>query len=77
MELFDSKHWKIQKQFRPNITDSMILFAIINSNQIRDEYWEDALNAIARIPPSGRLLKVVYKKISKEKLKIITAIWLD
>jgi len=77
MELVYSKHWKIQKQFRPDITDEAIVYAITNSDELRDKYWIDALNGITRVPPSGRILKVVYKRISKDKIKIITAIWLD
>jgi len=54
----------------------MIEYAIKNSNILKDKYWEDALNAISRIPPSGRILKVIYKK-EKDNIKIITAFWLD
>ncbi|MFH1365517.1 MAG: hypothetical protein ABIH28_02960 [archaeon] len=54
----------------------MIEYAISNSNELNDKLWEDALNVICRIPPSGRILKVVYKK-EKSKNKIITAFWLD
>lgn len=77
MELTPSKHWKIQRKFRPDITDEAILYAITNSDELKDKYWPDVLNAIARIPPSGRILKVIYKRISSDKLKIITAFWLD
>ncbi len=54
----------------------MIEYALNNSNELKDKYWEDALNAISRIPPSGRILKVVYRK-EQSKIKIITAFWLD
>ncbi len=54
----------------------MIEYAIINSNELKDKYWDDALNAISRIPPSGRILKAVYRK-EKSKIKIITCYWLD
>lgn len=77
MELTSSNHWKMQRKFRPNITDEMIIYAVMNSDELRDKYWPDALNAISRIPPSGRILKVVYKRISIGKVKIITAFWLD
>lgn len=77
MELVESYHWKRKRLKRKDITDEFILYAIQNSNELRDKYWEDALNTITRIPPSGRLLKVVYKRISKDKVKIITAFWLD
>ena len=71
-----SKHWAKKKKYRKDITDDMIEYAISNSNELKDKYWEDALNAISRIPPSGRILKVIYKK-EKSKIKIITAFWLD
>ena len=35
------------------------------------------LYAIARVPPAGRLLEVVYKKLARDKIKLITAYWLD
>lgn len=76
MELKESEHWKKKKKYRKDISDDAIEYAIMNSNELKDKYWEDALNAISRIPPSGRILKVVYKK-SKDKIKIITAFWLD
>ena len=76
MEFIESEHWKRKRKRRKDITDDMIEYGIKNSNELKDKYWEDALNAISRIPPSGRILKVVYKK-EKSKLKIITAFWLD
>lgn len=59
------------------VTDALIEHVIIKSKIFRDRYHEDALNAIYRIPTSGRLLKVVYKRLSKDKVKIITAFWMD
>ena len=76
MDLLDSEHWKRKRKYRKDITNDLIEYAIRNSNQLRDKYWEDALNSICRIPPSGRILKVVYKK-EKNRIKIITAFWLD
>ena len=76
MELAYSEHWKRKLNYRKDITDYMIEYAIINSNEHKDKYWEDALNAISRIPPSGRILKVIYKR-EKSKYKIISAFWLD
>lgn len=75
-----SKHWIKQKRFRPEITDDVIEFCIINSNKLNDKKWENAYNAIARIPPSGRILKVVYRELyegESKTIKIITAFWLD
>jgi len=76
MSVIDSEHWKRKRKYRKDITDDSIEYAIKNSNELKDKHWEDALNAICRIPPSGRILKVVYKK-EKSKTKIITAFWLD
>ncbi len=72
-----SKHW-IRKRLkkRKDITDDIIEYALSNSNELRDKDWEDAFNKISRIPPSGRTLKVVYKK-SNGKIFIVTAYWLD
>ena len=77
MDIIYSDHWcKKHAKKRKDITEDMIEFALKNSRESGDKYWEDAFNAISRIPPSGRILKVVYKK-SKEKVFIITAYWLD
>ena len=37
----------------------LIEYAVNNSNMLTDQYWENALNAICRVPPSGRILKVI------------------
>lgn len=76
MEFAESEHWKRKRKHRKGISEDMIEYAIQNSNELKDKYWEDALNAICRIPPSGRILKVVYRR-EKNKIKIITAFWLD
>lgn len=77
MEIEYSKHW-LKKHFkkRKDISDDAIEYALLNSQELRDKDWEDAFNAISRIPSSGRTLKAVYKK-SKGKVFIITAYWLD
>ncbi len=54
----------------------MIEYALNNSKILNDRHWEDTLNAMSKIPPSGRTLKVVYKKI-ENKIFVITAYWLD
>jgi hypothetical protein len=77
MELEASKHWERKRKYRKDITDDLIEYAIMNSSELSDKFWPDALNAICRIPPSGRILKVVYKKIGRKKIKIITTYWLD
>jgi len=77
MELEYSQHWlKKHIKKKKDITEDAIEFAIKNSRELKDKYWKEAYNAISRIPPSGRILKVVYKKL-KGKVFIITAYWLD
>lgn len=76
MSITDSEHWKRKRKYRKDITDDSIEYAIKNSNELKDKLWKDALNAICRIPPSGRILKVIYRK-EQSKIKIITAFWLD
>jgi len=77
MEIAYSKHWyRKHARKRKDITHDMIEFALHNSTELRDRNWKDAFNAISRIPPSGRILKVVYTK-SNTKIFIITAYWLD
>ena len=76
MKLIYSYHWIKQKKYRPEITDDIIEICINNSKKLKDRIWEEAYNAICKIPPSGRTLKVVYKERGKS-IKIITAYWLD
>ena len=77
MEIEYSKHW-LRKHLKKkkDITNDIIEFALKNSRESKDKYWKDAFNAISKIPPSGRILKVVYKR-SKEKIFIVTTYWLD
>ncbi len=76
MSIEHSPYWSKKRKKRPDITDDIIEYCINNSNKLKDKYWEDVWNAISRIPPSGRLLKVVYKTKGKT-IKIVTAYWLD
>jgi len=77
MRIEYSKHWlKKHNKKRKDITEDMIEYALNNSRILNDKYWKDALNAISRIPPSGRILKVIYKK-TENKIFVITAYWLD
>ena len=77
MEIVYSRHWLKKKlKKRKDISNDIIEYAISNSDELKDKDWKDALNAISRIPPSGRTLKVVYKRL-KGKVFIITAYWLD
>ena len=72
-----SFHWKKQKKYRPEITDDLIEICIQNSEKFKDRVWLGAFNAIAKIPPSGRILKVVYRDKGENIKSIITAYWLD
>ena len=77
MQVVYSNHWKKkQKTKKKDITDDMIEYAISSSQPSRDKHWDNVLNAIAIIPPSGRILKVVYK-ITEQKKFVLTAFWLD
>jgi hypothetical protein len=76
MQLVYSKHWLKKKKYKRTIIQSDIEYAILNSNILKDKRWEGALNAICRVPPSGRILKVVYKRKGKV-YKVLTAYWLD
>lgn len=77
MQFVESNHWKQKKKYRPDISEYMMEYAIQNSDELHDKHWDDASNAICRIPPMGRMLKIVYKRIGKQQIKIITAYWLD
>ncbi|MEK6955518.1 MAG: DUF4258 domain-containing protein [Nanoarchaeota archaeon] len=70
-----SFHYIKSKKYRPDIDDYSVEYCIINSNVIKDRLWDDVLNAITIIPPSNRMLKVVYK-IKGKHIKILTAYWL-
>mgnify|MGYP001619430865 CR=1 len=71
-----SKHWEKKKAYRKDISNENIDFTIQSSFIFRDRRWKDAYNAIGRVPPMGRKLKVVYKR-EGGNIKIITAFWLD
>ncbi len=75
MPFIYSKHWMQKRKYRPEITDDIIEYCIQNSEILKDKRWPDAFNAITRVPPSGRILKAVYKK--GKTIKILTAYWLD
>ena len=50
MKLVYSYHWKKQKKYRPEITDDVIEICLNNSKKLKDRIWEDAYNAIFKIP---------------------------
>ena len=76
MKLVYSEHWMLKRQYRADITDWLIEYVIQNSNQLPDRRWEDVLNAIC-VVQNGRALKVVYRIIGRDAIKIITAFWLN
>jgi len=78
MKIVHTDYW-IKKRFlkRKDITDDLIEYALQYSMIIKDRNYEERFNAIHRIPPNGRTLKVVYEWVEKGKIKIITAYWLD
>lgn len=77
MKIEYSIHWRNKKdKKKKDISDDIIEYALRNSEILKDRRWDDVFNAIARIPLSGRTLKVVYKK-ENQKIFIITAYWLD
>ena len=77
MDLILSKHWlKKREKKRKDISKDTIEFAITNSKEMKDKYWEGVFNVVCKVPPSGRMLKVVYKK-ADQKVFIVTAYWLN
>jgi len=77
MSLEASAHWKHKRRFRPDISEDMIMTVIIRGKTTRDPHWAGTLNSIARIPPPGRTLKVVYRILDPKRYRIIAAYWLD
>ena len=76
MQFEYSLHWMRKKKYRVDISEDIIEYCIQNSDRFKDRYFEDTWNAILRVPPSGRVLKVVYKTKAKT-IKILTAYWLE
>ena len=77
MKIIYSEHWiKKQKSKKKDITNDVIEFTMKDSEILKDISWKDAFNAISKVPPSGRTLKVVYKKLN-QKVFIITAYWMN
>lgn len=55
----------------------MLEFAIMKGEIDSDRRWGNAYNAIARVPTSGRTLKVVFRRVGSKNYKVITTYWLD
>jgi len=77
MRIDYSDYWKKKRKFRSEIADDLIEYAIQNSKILKDRKWKELFNAIARIPSTGRLLKVVYRRKGKNNIEAITAYWPD
>ncbi len=77
MEIIETSHWVKKNIFRQDIELYMVEFALMNSNFQKDKNDPALLNAIARIPQNGKILKVVFKFIGKDRVKLITAYYLD
>ena len=77
MEVVESKHWRNKKRFRKNIEPYMIKAVIRNGLLLRDRLHLNVLNAMAVVPQTGKTLKVVFRKIGRDKVKLITAYYLD
>lgn len=76
MRFVYSDHWTKKKRRRKEITDDVLEYAMTHSPIIRDRRHAGVWNAIARIPPSGRKVKVAYRRTA-QGWKIITAYWMD
>jgi len=77
LEIVESFHWQKKKKYRKNIEEYMIEHAIINSEHKKDLHHKNAVNATAKIPQTGKTLKVVFRKIGEQKIKLITAFYID
>ena len=71
-----SDHWIKKKKYRDTITESDIEYSMLKSPIIKDKRWKNVFNAISKVPPSGRTLKVVYKR-KGNVYKRLTTYWLD
>ena len=77
MRIIHSLHWREKRKDRKNITDDLIEYCILHSKVIRDKHWDDAFNALLRMPQTGRVLKVVYVWTKKGNVSVITAFWIN
>ena len=76
MPIESAPYWSRKRRRRPDISDDIIEYCITVSEKQRDRTWKGVWNAIERIPPSGRILKVVYRTEGKT-IKVITAYWIE
>jgi hypothetical protein len=76
MKIELSNHLGIHKLVRVGVNEEVIKHCIEHSRVLKDDMWNGALKAMARVPPTGLTLKVVYRQES-ETIKVITAYLLD
>ncbi|MBU0662530.1 MAG: hypothetical protein ABH854_00440 [Candidatus Diapherotrites archaeon] len=78
MEIIESHHWKLKRPFRKDIENYMLSYAVSNcKNPQTDKHHKNALDAVCRIPQTGKILKVVFRRLGKDSIKLITAYYLD
>ena len=77
MSLEFSKHWKRKRQYRPDISDKILLVVITRGHKSKDAYWSGIMNSTLQVLQSDRRLKVVYRVLGRRKYRIITAFWID
>ena len=77
MQIEHTNYWERKRRFRPEITDDFIEYAVQNSDILKDRNWEELFNAIARVPTTGRKLKVAYRRKGKNNIEVVTSCWLD
>ena len=77
MKIRYSEHWARKRGLRRELSDDVLTFAIENSQPLSDRDHEGLLNAICRIPPVGRKIKVVYRRTGKGEVHLITAYWME
>ena len=77
MQIMESLHWRKKKKFRKDIENYMIEYAVNSGKIEKDRLHKNALNSICIIPQTGKRLKVVFRKIGKESIKLITAYYLE
>ncbi len=65
MQIWHTEYWSKKKEFRPDISDDFIEYAIQHSDTLNDRNWEGLFNAIARIPATKEIMKKSMNYISK------------
>jgi len=78
VQIIESYHWQKKKKYRRNIELHMIEYAINSSEKYqKDAYHKNAVNTTVVVPETGRRLKVIFRKLGKQRVKLITAYYID